>query len=117
MDVIQRARRLRRETTIPERILWAAIRNRQLGVKFRRQHPIGVYVCDFYCHEARLVVELDGLSHASWRAVCHDGFRDLWLSRQGLTILRIANANVIADVEDVVLVICRSLHLCDAALG
>ena len=117
MDFIQQARRLRRETAIPERILWAAIRNRQLGVKFRRQHPIGVYVCDFYGHEARLVVALEGTSHASWKAVYHDGFRDLWLSRQGLTILRIANANVIANADDVVVVNRRSLHLCSASLG
>ena len=61
-----RARRgqLRRDGTIPERLLWGLLRDRRLqGVKFRRQHPIGPYIVDFYCASCGLVVELDGRSH------------------------------------------------------
>jgi very-short-patch-repair endonuclease len=57
---------LRRHSTIPERILWGMIRGGRLGgLKFRRQHPIGPFFADYYCHEAKLIVELDGMSHDS----------------------------------------------------
>ena len=60
----ERARRLRKDSTIPERVLWTLLRDRRLsGVKFRRQHPIGPYVVDFYCPSHGLIVELDGRSH------------------------------------------------------
>jgi very-short-patch-repair endonuclease len=62
--MIGRARDLRRASTPPEDLLWLALRNAQIGgMKFRRQHPIGPYVADFYCHAAGLVVEVDGVSH------------------------------------------------------
>ena len=60
-ELLERARALRREATDAERFLWSLLRNRQfLGLKFRRQHPLGGYIVDFYCHEARLGIELDG---------------------------------------------------------
>jgi very-short-patch-repair endonuclease len=62
--VIHFARKLRRDLTEAERRLWGHLRRRQLdGFKFRRQHPFGIYVCDFICLEARLIVELDGSQH------------------------------------------------------
>lgn len=62
--MIKRARALRKELSRPERILWNMVRNRALDeLKFRRQQPIGPYVADYYCEEAKLVVELDGISH------------------------------------------------------
>jgi very-short-patch-repair endonuclease len=61
---IRRARELRREMTVPERVVWQALRDRRLaGWRFRRQAAIGPYIVDFYCHAARLVLEIDGLSH------------------------------------------------------
>src|SRR5262249_43802960 len=60
----ERARQLRRASTVPERIIWGLLRDRRFkGHKFRRQHPVGPYVVDYYCASARLVVELDGRSH------------------------------------------------------
>ena len=60
-ELLERARALRREATDAERLLWSLLRDRQfLGLKFRRQHPLGGYIVDFYCHEARLGIELDG---------------------------------------------------------
>jgi ATP-dependent DNA helicase RecQ len=62
--MIGRARGLRQTNTPPEQLLWLALRNGQIGgAKFRRQHPIGPYVVDFFCQSAKLVVEVDGVSH------------------------------------------------------
>ncbi len=79
---------LRREMSIPERKLWKALRNRGAEAKFRRQHPIGPYVLDFYCHEALLAVEMDGYSHTTrWQ---RDEARDEWLSARGIATLRVS---------------------------
>ena len=58
-----RARSLRKEMTPPERRLWNVLKHRPSGLKFRRQHPLGPYVLDFFCHEAALAIEIDGLAH------------------------------------------------------
>jgi very-short-patch-repair endonuclease len=103
-ESIDRARRLRRESTSPERILWSILRGGQLaGLKFRRQHPIGPYIADFYCHSASLVVELDGMSHDTTRE--YDQRRDEYLKRQGLTVLRILNDEVMSDLDAVAMAI------------
>src|SRR5438874_3677081 len=60
---LRRTRALRREMTLPEIVLWQALRRSLLGLRFRRQHPIGPYVLDFYCPSARLAIEIDGLAH------------------------------------------------------
>jgi len=78
--LVETARRLRKKQTPAEDVLWALLRNRRfLGLKFRRQHQIGDYVADFYCHEAALVVELDGGVHGADRQVAKDGKRDAYL--------------------------------------
>src|SRR5690242_9709167 len=92
--MIERARQLRRDTTVPERFLWSLLRDGRLaGLKFRRQHPIGPFVADFYCHDAALVVEVDGMSHDG-RAVA-DAQRTSYLESQGLQVLRIGNDDVL----------------------
>ena len=63
MAMTQRARKLRKDSTFPERLLWSKIRGGKLGYKFNRQFPIGNYIVDFYCHEKSLVIEVDGRSH------------------------------------------------------
>ena len=62
-STVKKARRLRRVMTIPEVILWTRLRQRPGGFKFRRQHPAGPYVLDFFCSEARLAIEVDGMVH------------------------------------------------------
>jgi very-short-patch-repair endonuclease len=90
------ARRLRRETTQAETILWRSLRGSQLdGVKFRRQAPIGRYVVDFLCVAHRLIVELDGPPHDSEARRQHDAVRDSWLREHGYRILRVPNETVI----------------------
>jgi very-short-patch-repair endonuclease len=95
----------------PERILWSRLRNRQLrGLKFRRQHPIGRCVADFFCEDAALVVEIDGEVHATRRQ--HDAARDAWLNAQGLRVLRVLASDVSKDVEAVLLAILREVERC-----
>jgi len=97
-----RARELRRSQTPAEAALWELLRNRQLiGIKFKRQFPIGRYVADFYCHDRKLVVELDGEIHELPRQENHDQNRDTYLRSLGLRILRISNEEVFADSSQV----------------
>lgn len=89
------ARKLRRDGTDPEAIIWSFVRNRQLnGFKFRRQVPIGPYIVDFVCQERRLVVELDGWQHAD---DLRDVERDMFLQGVGYRVLRFWNQEVFAD--------------------
>src|SRR5271167_1014771 len=86
----ENARRLRRNATIPERILWNRLRGGGLaGLKFRRQQPIGPYIVDFFCHEAGLVVEVDGRSHDERGN--EDARREAFLrEQQQLQVLRVS---------------------------
>jgi very-short-patch-repair endonuclease len=89
---------LRRNQTQGEAALWQLLRDRQLcNLKFRRQHAIGPYFADFYCHEAQLVVELDGPRHAGRAA--RDGIRDRFMRKQGLEIVRIPSGEFLAFPE------------------
>jgi very-short-patch-repair endonuclease len=104
---IERARQLRRDAPIPERILWGLLRGGRLGgLKFRRQHPIGPFFADYYFHEAKLVVELDGMSHNDRGDA--DRRREAYLRKSGLTVLRVANDDVLRDLETVAMAILRA---------
>jgi very-short-patch-repair endonuclease len=100
----ERAHKLRQEATDVERWLWQRLRRAQIdGASFRRQHPAGNYILDFYCPALRLAIELDGGQHAT--AVQRDRVRDAWLSRQGVTLLRFWNSDVIGNLSGVMEVI------------
>ena len=96
-----RARRLRREGTDAERIVWRILRDRQLGAKFRRQHPVGPYVVDFFCDEHRLVIEVDGGQHRPEV----DRRRTEYLEANGMRVMRFWNNEVIENLEGVATVI------------
>ena len=98
-DLVPVARRLRRYATFPERLLWSRLRRQALGVPVRRQTPIGPFVVDFYVPAARLVVEVDGRSHAG--RLADDARRDAALRAMGLRVLRVTNDEVLADVDAV----------------
>lgn len=105
-NMIRRARNLRHTSTPPEQLLWTALRNGQIGgLKFRRQHPIGPYVVDFYCHRVGLVVEVDGMSHEN--KMLPDSERTKYLEDQGLRVLRITNNDVMRDLDAVARQIAR----------
>ena len=104
--VQRRARRLRREMTQAEKLLWSVLRNRGLGgLKFRRQYPIGSYVVDFYCHEIRLVVEVDGESHEGRQEA--DKQRQEFLEAFGYRVFRVTNDDVLKNLEGVALGIAK----------
>ena len=93
-----RARELRNQATPAERSLWTALSSRKVaGHKFSRQMPVGPYFADFLCREAKLVIELDGYSHDM--SLAHDAERDRYMSREGYTVLRIANGDVMNNLE------------------
>ncbi len=95
-----RARQLRHEVTPAEQLLWERLRNRQLlGLKFRRQHPVGNFIVDFYCAEQKLIIELDGAVHEHQRE--RDQERTEILERQGYRVIRISNTDVKRDLEEV----------------
>ena len=90
-----RARELRRASTPAEQALWTLLRQRPRGYKFRRQHPKGPFFLDFFCVEARLVIEVDGPYHVA--RVVRDQRRDEWLRRHGFEILHVSNNDVLGD--------------------
>jgi very-short-patch-repair endonuclease/DNA modification methylase len=90
----ERARALRKEMTDAERLLWKSLRRQQLGVKFRRQHPIGPYIADFYSWEAGLVVEVDGDTHFTPEMQEYDAIRTQYLESLGLQVLRFTNVEI-----------------------
>ena len=97
----KRARELRRQATAAERLLWAQLRIRRPGgYKFRRQYPIGPFVADFNCFEARAVVEVYGESHDLTEA--RDARRDAWFAAQGFRVLRVRNEEVRTNLAGVV---------------
>ncbi len=106
--IISRARELRRASTPAERKLWSALRSKQLcGLKFRRQHPLPPYIVDFYCHEKRLVVELDGGHHNEVARTAYDLERTAWLQAQGLRVIRFWNHEVEINLVGVLEAIAR----------
>jgi very-short-patch-repair endonuclease len=97
-ETFNRARRLRREMTLPEILLWRALRRKTLGgLRFRKQHAIGEYVLDFYLPSARLAVEVDGLAHDMGDNPERDAGRDAWLAERGIKVLRIPARDILDE--------------------
>ena len=110
-QTLKLARKLRSEMSLPETLLWRELRKRPGGYKFRRQHPAGVYVLDFYCAAARLAVEIDGIAHDSETAVQRDAARSHFLRSQGIATTRIPAQKVLTSIGSVII---RLLEICDA---
>jgi very-short-patch-repair endonuclease len=109
----ERAKELREEITPAEQKLWAALRVRQLGgYKFRRQHPLGPFIVDFYCNKAKLVIELDGDTHAEQET--YDNERTEWLESHGLRVIRFTNNDVHTNLDGVAQEI---LRVCEERQG
>jgi len=104
---LQRA--LRNNMPDAERVLWSALRRRQIGdFRFRRQHPFGSYILDFVCLEAMLVIEVDGGQHVEGAKI--DEARSAFLSNAGFRVLRFWDNDVLKNIEDVKESIWRALH-------
>jgi very-short-patch-repair endonuclease len=99
-QIQQRARELRKEMTPAEKLLWSRLRNKQLkGLKFRRQHPLGPFIADFYCAARRLVVEIDGDIHDLQPE--RDAARTEQFKQYGYRLIRFRNKQVLNDIEEV----------------
>ncbi|TNE36253.1 MAG: endonuclease domain-containing protein [Alphaproteobacteria bacterium] len=100
-ESIKRARDLRKETTVFEKMLWQKLRDRRFQTwKFRRQVPIGPYIADFLCHDAKLIIELDGGQHQESKP--YDAKRTKYLNSQGYRVLRYWNNDVSNNLDGVV---------------
>jgi very-short-patch-repair endonuclease len=96
----QRAKALRKDSTSAEKLLWKILRNREIKkLKFRRQHPIGHFILDFYCHELRLGIELDGDIHEIDFVKKHDNKRQAILRKLGITIIRFDNEIILSNPD------------------
>jgi very-short-patch-repair endonuclease len=99
---VAKARSLRRKMSPPEAALWQVLKTRPAGLKFRRQHPVGPFVLDFYCPSAKLAIEIDGVSHDMGDNPERDERRDAWLKECGFKMLRIPAADLYGDIEPAV---------------
>lgn len=99
--VFQNAEALRYRMTVAEELLWEQLKGKRLGVKFRRQHPLGIYIADFYCHQYKLIIELDGSIHNLPDVIQNDIVRQNNLVSDGLKVLRFTNDQVLNNLEKV----------------
>ena len=107
-SLLTNARTMRRTATPVERRLWQALRKYQLrGVKLRRQMPLGPFIAGFYCPGARLVVEVDGISHIDSP---NDAIRDKWMTEQGIRVFRVSNFDVLSNLERVLVAIQQAVR-------
>ncbi len=114
LDPKERARQLRRRVTGAEQRLWSRIRSRQLGgYRFNRQTMIGDYIADFYCHQARLVIEVDGKQHQTLHGLEQDKLRGQYMESLGISVLRFTNDDVREKTDDVVQTIREKLGFND----
>lgn len=109
-ELLQRAKELRQQQTPAEKLLWECLRDHRLyNTKFRRQHNLGQFIADFYCHAARLVIELDGKIHQQPQQQQRDSDRDQWMQANGFTVLRFRNEDVFSNTEAVLETIAQAL--------
>jgi very-short-patch-repair endonuclease len=94
---VRRAKRLRREMTPPEVYLWQHFRQQPDGIKIRRQHPLGPYILDFFCAQAKLAIEVDGIAHDMGDNPERDLRRDAHLTAQGIETVRVAAADIMKN--------------------
>jgi very-short-patch-repair endonuclease len=98
--------------SLPEVLLWRELRGQAVGgLRFRRQHPIGPYVLDFYCEGARFGVEVDGEAHNRADRPERDQSRDAWLADQGIRILRLPATLVLSDMDSALATIVAAANL------
>ena len=100
--LFERASELRKQQTFAEEILWNYLRTKPFGFKFRRQHPFSVYILDFYCHQLKLAIEVDGSIHNLDEVKENDEIRQKQLEQEGLTFLRFSNNDIKLKPEDVI---------------
>lgn len=99
--VVESAKLLRNSMTYHEKLLWEKLKGKQIcGIRFRRQHPIDLFIADFFCHKARLVVEVDGAIHNN-KGQYDDG-RSSEMEKYGIQVIRFTNNDVVNSIEKVI---------------
>ena len=96
-NTVRRAKRLRREMSLPEVLLWSHLRGSPQGLRFRNQHPAGPYVLDFFCARANLAIEIDGIVHNMGDKPQRDLERDAWLREHRIDTIRIPASDLLPD--------------------
>ena len=103
LKTIIKARYLRQEETKVEQILWKKLRNKSLGLRWRRQHPIDMFILDFYAPEIKLAIELDGSIHKTKENKDYDEERTYYLESRDIKVIRFWNSEVEKDLENVLI--------------
>lgn len=109
--IFELAELLRGRMTEAEKVLWQVLKKNEWQLNFRRQHPISIYIADFYCHKVKLVIELDGGYHENGDVKMNDQFRENKIKDFGITILRFKNEEVVDGIERVLLKIKDTITL------
>ena len=110
-QIFQHAEILRKNITAAEKIIWEIICKNQLGVRIRRQHPVWKYIADFYCHDLKLIIEIDGGIHLTAENKEYDISRDIALNEFGMQIIRFTNDQVINETNKVIEEIKRTIEI------
>lgn len=97
--IFELAKKLRNNVTATEMILWGRLKQYFPELKFRRQHPISIYIADFYCHSEKLIIELDGSIHNLQDVKNNDEIRQKYLESLGIQVLRFTNENILNNLE------------------
>lgn len=109
-NIFEKANALRKRMTLPEKIIWDELKNRRITkVKFRRQHPVDIFIVDFYCHEIKLAIEIDGEVHLDEDVKEYDDGRTHDIEKLGITVLRFTNTDVINQRSKVISAIKKSI--------
>ena len=109
-NLFERAKALRKSQTHAEEVLWNYLKQKPMGYKFRRQHPLGNFILDFYCHSLQLVIEVDGPIHNTQEVAENDRLRETVLQNLGLTIIRFTNQKIEQSLEVVIQTIHQHLQ-------
>ena len=102
-SILRTAAILRKNMTLAEKILWKKLRDRKIfDFKFRKLHPVWIFIVDFYCHEYKLVIEIDGEIHNEEELIEHDLNRNAELNKFGLKVLRFTNDQILFNIDSVI---------------
>ena len=108
--IFSNARELRNRLTPAEQIFWLRLKEQFSKYKFRRQHPISIYIADFYCHKLKLVIEIDGPIHNSEETKLNDEKREKDLENLNLTVIRFTNEQIKNEIETVIEIISSTIE-------
>lgn len=108
--IFERAKKLRNNVTATEMILWGRLKEYFPLIKFRRQHPVSIYIVDLYCHSKKLVIEIDGSIHDLEEIKINDAERQNELEKLGLRVIRFTNKEILNNIESVLTTIEKNLN-------